>query len=179
MFPKTQAFVSVWIRVPQFVRPACAMMASTRSRKKVCQDVEPTFIVPGRKRAKLSVGEGPSTNPRDRDESLRATEDTSKTEVTSSESYKSNFYLFKSEPEPRLEKGKDVSFSIDDLARREDQVEPWDGVRNYEARNTMQRMRAGEYGFFYVRLYSPIPPLACEELSMYVPWTWLNFVLAD
>jgi predicted RNA-binding protein with PUA-like domain len=45
----------------------------------------------------------------------------------------------KSEPE---------SFSIDDLKRK--RREPWDGVRNYQARNFMRdRMRVGDKVFFY------------------------------
>lgn len=49
-----------------------------------------------------------------------------------------SYWLFKSEP--------DV-FSIDDLKR--DGTSPWDGVRNYQARNTMQSMKKKELGFFY------------------------------
>ena len=52
-----------------------------------------------------------------------------------------NHWLFKSEP--------DV-FSIDDLRKRPDQTEPWDGVRNYQARNFMRdEMRLGDLGLFY------------------------------
>ncbi|MFZ8934250.1 MAG: EVE domain-containing protein, partial [Bacteriovoracaceae bacterium] len=39
------------------------------------------------------------------------------------------YWLFKTEP--------DV-FSIDDLKNRPKQVEHWDGVRNYQARNFMR-----------------------------------------
>lgn len=50
-----------------------------------------------------------------------------------------NYWLFKSEPE---------QFSIDDLARVAS--EPWTGVRNYQARNSMRdAMRVGDRGFFY------------------------------
>jgi hypothetical protein len=38
-----------------------------------------------------------------------------------------SFWLMKAEPESRLEKGKDVKFSIDDLAAA-DAPEPWDGT---------------------------------------------------
>lgn len=38
-----------------------------------------------------------------------------------------NYWLFKSEP---------TCYSIDDLKR--DQVEPWDGIRNYQARNFLR-----------------------------------------
>lgn len=40
-----------------------------------------------------------------------------------------SFWLMKAEPESRLEKGKDVKFSIDDLAAA-DAPEPWDGMSN-------------------------------------------------
>jgi predicted RNA-binding protein with PUA-like domain len=50
-----------------------------------------------------------------------------------------NHWLMKSEPE---------AFSIDDLARKG--REPWDGVRNYQARNFMRDgMRVGDGVFFY------------------------------
>jgi predicted RNA-binding protein with PUA-like domain len=52
-----------------------------------------------------------------------------------------NYWLMKSEPS---------EFSIDDLASRPDQTEPWDGVRNYQARNMMRNeMRRGDGVFFY------------------------------
>lgn len=50
------------------------------------------------------------------------------------------YWLFKSEP--------DV-FSWDDLVARGDAGEPWDGVRNYQARNNMRAMQVGDHGFFY------------------------------
>ena len=40
-----------------------------------------------------------------------------------------NYWLMKAEPESRIEKGKDVKFSIDDL-RIATEPEGWDGVRN-------------------------------------------------
>jgi hypothetical protein len=36
------------------------------------------------------------------------------------------YWLLKAEPEARLEKGHDISFSIDDLAAKKE-PEPWDG----------------------------------------------------
>ncbi|HEX7477684.1 MAG TPA: EVE domain-containing protein [Polyangiales bacterium] len=47
-------------------------------------------------------------------------------------------WLMKSEPD---------AFSIDDLARLG--RSPWDGVRNYQARNFMQQMRVGDLVLFY------------------------------
>lgn len=40
-------------------------------------------------------------------------------------------------------------FSIDDLQKRPEQTEPWDGVRNYQARNFMREMKKGDQVFFY------------------------------
>ncbi|MES2858111.1 MAG: EVE domain-containing protein [Pseudomonadota bacterium] len=47
-------------------------------------------------------------------------------------------WLMKTEPD---------SFSIDDLQRVG--MEPWNGVRNYQARNHMRQMRAGDGVLFY------------------------------
>ncbi|AKS41424.1 EVE domain-containing protein [Wenzhouxiangella marina] len=52
-----------------------------------------------------------------------------------------NYWLMKSEPD---------AFSIDDLKNRPDRTEPWDGVRNYQARNFMRdEMKVGDRIFFY------------------------------
>ena len=52
-----------------------------------------------------------------------------------------SYWLFKSEP---------AEFSIDDLVQCTDQTEPWDGVRNYQARNMMRdQMKCGDQAFFY------------------------------
>jgi predicted RNA-binding protein with PUA-like domain len=52
-----------------------------------------------------------------------------------------NYWLLKSEP--------DV-FSITDLKKRPGQTEPWDGIRNYQARNFIRDdMRSGDLAFFY------------------------------
>ena len=49
------------------------------------------------------------------------------------------YWLMKSEPD---------AYSIDDLKR--DKREPWDGIRNYQARNMMRDdMRVGDVVFFY------------------------------
>jgi predicted RNA-binding protein with PUA-like domain len=51
------------------------------------------------------------------------------------------YWLFKSEP---------GEFSIDDLAAQPEQMDHWDGVRNYQARNMMRdEMRCGDQVFFY------------------------------
>lgn len=51
---------------------------------------------------------------------------------------KKKYWLMKSEPE---------AFGIDDLAKVES--EPWDGVRNYQARNFMREMAVGDLVLFY------------------------------
>ncbi|MCU0989286.1 MAG: EVE domain-containing protein [Xanthomonadales bacterium] len=52
-----------------------------------------------------------------------------------------NHWLLKSEPD---------AFSIDDLASRPRGTAPWDGIRNYQARNYMRDgMRKGDLAFFY------------------------------
>ena len=49
------------------------------------------------------------------------------------------YWLMKSEPN---------DYSIDDLAR--DKREPWDGIRNYQARNMMRDdMKVGDMALFY------------------------------
>jgi len=58
-----------------------------------------------------------------------------------------NYWLMKSEP---------GEFSIDDLMAQRPSAEPWDGVRNYQARNMMRdEMKPGDKAFFYHS--------ACEE----------------
>lgn len=54
---------------------------------------------------------------------------------------KRNYWLMKSEP---------YAFGIDDLRDSENQTTPWDGVRNYEARNIMRdKMKKGDGVLFY------------------------------
>ncbi|MGD9592849.1 MAG: EVE domain-containing protein [Candidatus Berkiella sp.] len=51
------------------------------------------------------------------------------------------YWLMKSEPD---------AFSIDDLKASSNQTAPWDGVRNYQARNYIRdEMKIGDLAFFY------------------------------
>ena len=51
------------------------------------------------------------------------------------------YWLMKSEP---------GEFSVDDLAARPDKTEPWDGIRNYQARNFIRDvMNRGDLALFY------------------------------
>ena len=56
-----------------------------------------------------------------------------------------NHWLMKSEPD---------AFSIDDLAKKK--RAPWDGVRNFQARNNMRAMAVGDLVLFYHS--SVVPP---------------------
>jgi predicted RNA-binding protein with PUA-like domain len=51
------------------------------------------------------------------------------------------YWLLKSEPD---------EFSLNDLAGRPNKTEPWDGIRNYQARNFIRdEMNPGDLAFFY------------------------------
>ncbi|KAJ1921044.1 hypothetical protein H4219_000902 [Mycoemilia scoparia] len=103
-----------------------------------------------KKTRKVKVGN--SKNDQDVKKRLESDPGASTTKPSGSKS----FWLMKAEPESRIVKGKDVKFrqnikySIDDLADMENQTSPWDGVRNYEARNIMRdRMKIGDEVLFY------------------------------
>jgi predicted RNA-binding protein with PUA-like domain len=62
-----------------------------------------------------------------------------------------NYWLMKSEP--------DV-FSFEDLKKRPKKTEPWNGVRNYQARNFMRdEMKVGDIVLFY-HSSCPVPGIA-------------------
>jgi predicted RNA-binding protein with PUA-like domain len=51
------------------------------------------------------------------------------------------YWLFKTEPD---------AFSIDDLANMPNQIEHWDGIRNYQARNFLRdQVKLGDQVFIY------------------------------
>ncbi|MER2492524.1 EVE domain-containing protein [Catenovulum sediminis] len=51
------------------------------------------------------------------------------------------YWLFKTEPD---------TFGIEDLKNRPAQTEPWDGVRNYQARNFLRdQVKLGDHVFIY------------------------------
>ena len=52
-----------------------------------------------------------------------------------------------------LMKGEADVYSIDELAR--DSETMWDGVRNYQARNNMQKMRPGDRVLYYHSRQNP------------------------
>ncbi|KAI0317946.1 PUA-like domain-containing protein, partial [Amylostereum chailletii] len=56
-------------------------------------------------------------------------------------------WLMKAEPNSRVEKGKDVKFSVDDFESVK--TTQWEGVRNHEAKNHMKSMSVGDKVLFY------------------------------
>lgn len=64
------------------------------------------------------------------------------------------YWLFKTEPS---------AFSLEDLRNRPDQTEPWDGVRNFQARNFLRdQVQVGDLVFFY---HSNIPDPAIVGIA--------------
>ena len=57
-----------------------------------------------------------------------------------------SYWLVKSEPS---------AYSFDDLISEEDMTAEWDGVRNYTARNNMQKMKVGDKVLFYHSMIVP------------------------
>ncbi len=70
------------------------------------------------------------------------------------------FWLLKSEP--------DV-FSWDNLVVRGAAGEPWNGVRNYQARNNMRAMKLGDLGFFYHSNIGKEVAGICEVIALAHP----------
>lgn len=67
------------------------------------------------------------------------------------------YWLFKTEP---------GCFSFDDLQKRPDMTEPWDGVRNFQARNFLRdQIKVGDRVLFY---HSNIPEPAVVGLAVIV-----------
>jgi predicted RNA-binding protein with PUA-like domain len=67
------------------------------------------------------------------------------------------YWLMKSEPE---------DFSLEDLSKRPKQLEPWTGVRNYQARNFMRdEMRPGDGVLFYHSSTNPPGVAGLAEIA--------------
>jgi predicted RNA-binding protein with PUA-like domain len=78
------------------------------------------------------------------------------------------YWLMKSEPE---------TFGINDLIHRPNQVEHWDGVRNYQARNMMRdEMKLGDQVFFY---HSNCPELGIVGIMEVVKEGYPDFLAFD
>ncbi len=56
-------------------------------------------------------------------------------------------------------------FSWDDLVAKGAAGEPWDGVRNYQARNNMRAMAVGDRAFFYHSRQAPAVVGICEVIA--------------
>lgn len=78
------------------------------------------------------------------------------------------YWLMKSEPS---------CFSIDDLKKATKQTTPWDGVRNYQARNFMrQEMHIGDLVFFY---HSNCTPPGIAGIAKVVSEAYPDFTAFD
>ncbi|MBZ4672147.1 EVE domain-containing protein [Deferribacterales bacterium Es71-Z0220] len=78
------------------------------------------------------------------------------------------YWLMKSEPN---------SFSFEDLKNAVNQTTPWDGVRNYQARNFMKNdMEIGDIVLFY---HSNCPTPAVVGLGMIVSEAYPDFTQFD
>ncbi len=79
-----------------------------------------------------------------------------------------NYWLFKTEP---------GCFSFDDLKNCPDMTEPWDGVRNFQARNFLRdAVKAGDRILFY---HSNIPEPAVVGLAEVVRDGYPDFTALD
>jgi len=116
-------------------------MAKTRSKRGRAASVPSSEAVS----SKATSGRDKQDKPPQK----RAKSTKTKTNVTKPDGDGPFYHLFKSEPESRMQNGREMKFSLDDLAAEKDGTAHWDGVRNFEARNCMQRMKKGDLGFFY------------------------------
>lgn len=57
-----------------------------------------------------------------------------------SEKISPRYWLLKTEPD---------AYSWEDLKQAPNQTDIWDGIRNYQARNNLRRMKKGDLAFFY------------------------------
>lgn len=77
------------------------------------------------------------------------------------------YWLMKSEPE---------AYSIHDLAKEPTRTTFWDGVRNYQARNFMRAMKAGDRVLFY---HSNADPPAVAGTATVVRTAYPDFTALD
>ena len=93
-----------------------------QSRKAAVPNKETVAAQNGRQKANISI-EVPITTKSEANVEPEVEEDTDGP----------SHWLMKAEPESRIEKGRDVKFSIDDL-KAATSPEGWDGVRNYSGK---------------------------------------------
>ncbi|BCE03650.1 EVE domain-containing protein [Marinicellulosiphila megalodicopiae] len=77
------------------------------------------------------------------------------------------FWLMKSEPD---------AFSFDDLQAKGKQGEPWDGVRNYQARNHMQNMKKNDLVLFY---HSSTKPAGVVGIAKVIKESYPDFTALE
>ncbi|KAI6083175.1 DUF55-domain-containing protein [Hypoxylon rubiginosum] len=110
-----------------------------------------TFPTPATEEVKASESDASQAPKSEPAKSKAATKDSAQQSTLpkcEADGTATSYWLMKAEPESRFERGVDVKFSIDDLASRTE-PEPWDGIRNYVARNNLRAMKKGDIAFFY------------------------------
>ncbi|KAJ8502495.1 hypothetical protein ONZ45_g11711 [Pleurotus djamor] len=78
-----------------------------------------------------------------------------------------SYWLLKAEPDSRIVKRKDVKFSVDDFENIK--TTPWEGVRNYEARNLMKEMKVGDKARSLLPFQLQVTRLASPPLQRSIP----------
>ncbi|MCO5549547.1 hypothetical protein L7F22_003019 [Adiantum nelumboides] len=101
-------------------------------------------------RAAKTASEAPKDVKRKSEGSTSTAKDSLDSIAKPSTSSLSPCWLMKAEPDTRLEKGIDISFSVDTFAKMPSKITQWDGVRNPEARTMMrEKMKIGDKVLFY------------------------------
>ncbi|KAG9236030.1 PUA-like domain-containing protein [Amylocarpus encephaloides] len=133
---------------------------STQEVKKEAQMEAPAPAAKKSKKARSSGGERVDEPSKEEEEEATKSKSTEATNITKAQTSapttngdvstpgERQYWLMKAEPESRMEKGHDIKFSIDDLAAKTE-PEPWDGIRNFAARNNLRAMKKGDMAFFY------------------------------
>ncbi|KAL8703223.1 MAG: hypothetical protein Q9201_003609 [Fulgogasparrea decipioides] len=136
---KKQKIIKKGIARPVVKTKKAANSKVTKNGSKSSTKAKPTGKADDGRKSSFSEVAVPTNNKNDDDVMDEAAED---------DADGPSYWLMKAEPESRIEKGKDVKFSIDDL-KNATKPEAWDGVRNITARNNMRTMMKGDMAFFY------------------------------
>ncbi|MCJ1471742.1 hypothetical protein MMC13_000382 [Lambiella insularis] len=127
---------------------AAETSASTKNSKPVPKKAKMKSAAGMRRTSNFSINI-PADNVNGTKGGVTADEDNANDDEVEDEDHDGpSYWLMKAEPESRIEKGKDVKFSIDDL-KACTEPEAWDGVRNLGARNNLRAMLKGDLAFFY------------------------------
>lgn len=79
-------------------------------------------------------------------------------------------WLMKAEPDSRIEKGKDVAFSVDIFAASPNKTTSWDGVRNPEAKQMMKVVMKNNDDVLFYHSNCKLPGATTQEKHLFVKW---------